>query len=151
MFFSSIEFYVIAVIVAAAVIGLTARPASRGEARTWLLPASLKPATDPLPAPSITITCDDRYDLTIRRTGLGATESLSLCVTMIGHDISIEEHAAPALPGSGSGAMEAEVTLTFTGPTRYHLSYSAPAMSLFTAVQFTARPGTNIHKDLTLS
>ena len=150
MDFHSIEFYVIAVIAAAAIIGFAARPAVRGEARTWLLPATLTRGTAQC-TPSIIITCDDRFDLTIRRTGLPEVEAVNMSVTIVGHDISIEEHCTSANHDHTPSATTAETVLTFIGPDRYHLSYAAPDLSLFTAVQFTARPGITINKQQTLS
>ena len=150
MFFHSIEFYVIAVILAAAVIGLAARPSGRGEARTWLLPAELSDA-DYVQVPAIAIEVDDRCDIRLLRLGLPGVEAVNMSVTLIGRDIAIEEHAMLSGRTVASESVVAETLLTFTGPERYHLSYSAPGLSLFAALQFTVRPGVRIYKELTLS
>lgn len=151
MFVQSLEFYVIAIIVAAAIIGLAARPQQRGEARTWLLPATLN-AGSVSEIPAISISVDNHHNITLHRTGLpDETTSVNLSVTLIGRNISIEEH--PVLSGNATtpGHVTAETLFSFTGPERYHLSYHTPALSLFTAMQFTVRPGVSIHKELTLS
>jgi hypothetical protein len=151
MFFHSVEFYVIAVIVAAAIIGVVARPASRGEARTWLLPGSLS-VSDTVPeAPAISITVDDNHNLRLRRIGLSDVESVNFAVTLIGCDIAIEEHIIPASHASTSGHIVADVSMDFIGAERYHLSYSAPGLSLFASTRFTVRPGIEIYKEFTLS
>ncbi|MDE6491268.1 MAG: hypothetical protein K2L49_08945 [Muribaculaceae bacterium] len=150
MWFHSVEFYVIAAVVAAAVIALAARPSQRGTARTWLL------YPDPIPGnhedtPALTVECDDSGDVVVTRSGLPqGIGSVSLSVTLIGRDLSIEEQLIPASisvdPMAG-----AVVRLDFFGRERYHLSYSSPSQSLFVAMDFTVRPGMRVVKPFILS
>lgn len=69
--FGSIEFYVVAVFVAAAVIGLAAMPRTKGEARTFLYAGELAPDSTPSEA-GIVARVDDRGRLEIYRYGLEA-------------------------------------------------------------------------------
>lgn len=149
--FHSIEFYVISAVVAAAVIAVMARPPRRVPARTRLIEPDLTARIEGNDIPHLVINCDSAANLTVRRTGIRGAGDVKISVTIVGHDILIEESAIPA---AGS-AVTPELTATFgidsVGRDRYHLSYTAPHQSLFTSLQFTVRPGIHIEKTMTVS
>lgn len=142
MFYQSVEFYVIAAVIAAAIIAMAARPARTGPAVTRLLRAIPGPQLDP--QPQLRLIVDDHSNLILHRTGLPPGMTVNMEVTLIGHDIAITEHLMPAADGAGSPS--ASIIIDFVGRDRYHLSYDAPQQSLFTAINFTVAPGQNITK-----
>lgn len=150
-FFTSVEFYVLATVVAAAVIGLCAKPTSRGPARTHLLPGILSDTSDiPADGPALDITCREDGSVIIHRTGLeDITDAgaVSLAITVIGFDISIEERQVIA--DCGAPRSQVSFALDFLAPEYYHVRYNSDNTGLFAAFTLHVKPGIKIHKQLT--
>lgn len=150
MIFQSVEFYVIAAFVAAAIIAFFSRPASRGVARQHLLAGNLTPDDDDIACPSIHLHVNDDGSVTLTRrgvSGIGADGAVSLAVNVIGFDIEIQERQVAGLWPPQS-AMQARFTLDFLARERYHLSYSSETAGLFAATSLHVRPGITIDKTL---
>lgn len=148
--FQSVEFYVVATVLAAAVLALCVRPSGRGEAQTRFATAELTYAGGE-GEPSIDISVRDDGAVVLTRRGLSGLTSasrVSLAITQIQFDIAIEERVAD-VPG-GEPVDTAVFVLDFMGPERYHLSYNVEHTSLFTSATVAVRPGVRIHRELTL-
>lgn len=148
-FFSSTEFYVIASMAAAAVVGLCVKPPSRGQAIERLLAGILCQTSEPDATPSITLSCEPDGNVLLTRSGLeGLTTAgaVSLAATRIGTDITIEERITPTAGGEAIDA--ALFTLDFITPGRYHLRYNSSALGLFAAFTLTVRPGNTLRRPL---
>jgi len=144
-FFHTTEFYVIASMVAAAVVGLCVRPPSRGEAIERLLAGTLCDTGTADTGPRITLSCEPDGTVLLTRSGLtGLTDScaVSLAVTVIGTDISIEERLAgpTSVTTSGQPIDTALFTLDFLRHDRYHVRYNSSSLGLFTAFTASLRP-----------
>lgn len=146
---SGVEFYVVAVILAAAVIALCVRPSGRGEARVHMLAGILcsnadRPTDhDSEPAPAVTLQCLDDGTVLLTRTGLGPlTDSgaLSLVVTVTGLDIDIAEKLTAGKVGD-TPVDTALFTLDFLAPERYHLRYHTDHTDRMAAFTLHNRPG----------
>ncbi len=148
-FLHSIEFYVICIVVAAAVVSLFLRPASHGESVQHLLASRL--CADGDETPSIELTVNEDLTVTLVRhglTGVCSDGAVSLVVNVAGTDISIEERIT-----DGHYNLEpmqsAVFTLDFLRPSLYHLRYSSEsAGSLFAATPLRIRPGIHIVRPL---
>lgn len=153
--FDSIEFYVIAAVVASAVVGLCVRPSSKGEAVTRLLAGELSPAGDDGAdsTPSIELLVEEDGSVTLTRRGLDgmvhASGALSLVVNVAGFDISVEERLTPGRPEADvPEPAEARFTLDFLGAERYHLRYYSEATGGLAVTPLHVRPGIHIVKPL---
>lgn len=153
--FDSIEFYVIAAVVASAVVGLCVRPSSKGEAVTRLLAGELSPARDDGAdsTPSIELLVEEDGSVTLTRRGLDgmvhASGALSLVVNVAGFDISVEERLTPGCPEADvPEPAEARFTLDFLGAERYHLRYYSEATGGLAVTPLHVRPGIHIVKPL---
>lgn len=149
--FNSVEFYVIAAAIAAAVVALSALPARRGVAVLHTIAGVLSDSGAAEPAePSIDIEVDDNRRVVIRRTGLsgvGDTGAASLAVNVIGFDIDIEERLTPGrLPLERRDT--AVFTLDFLGAERYHVRYNSEDAGVFAAFSLPVREGIRIHRQL---
>ena len=148
-FLHSIEFYVICIVVAAAVVALFLRPASQGESVQHLLASRLSAEGDE--TPSIELIVNDDLTVTLVRHGLNGVCSdgaVSLVVNVAGTDISIDERIT-----SGHYHLEpmrsAVFSLDFLRPALYHLRYiSESEGSLFAATPLRIRPGIHIVRPL---
>lgn len=153
--FDSIEFYVIAAVVASAVVGLCVRPSSKGETVTRLLAGELSPACDDCAdsTPSIELLVEEDGSVTLTRRGLDgmvhASGALSLVVNVAGFDISVEERLTPGRPAADvPEPAEARFTLDFLGAERYHLRYYSEATGGLAVTPLHVRPGIHIVKPL---
>lgn len=153
--FDSIEFYVIAAVVASAVVGLCVRPSSKGEAVTRLLAGELSPAGDDGAdsTPSIELLVEEDGSVTLTRRGLDgmvhASGALSLVVNVAGFDISVEERLTPGRPAADVPEhAEARFTFDFLGAERYHLRYYSEATGGLAVTPLHVRPGIHIVKPL---
>lgn len=147
MWLHSIEFYVISAVVAAAVIACMARPPRRGPARTRLIAPDLRAETD-TDGPQLIIDCDDAANLTVTRTGIANANDVKISVTLQDHDIIIEESAVTAAHNEQVPELTASFVVEGVARDRYHLSYTAAHQSLFTATQFTIKPGLHFRRNL---
>jgi len=142
-FLTSVEFYVIAAVIAAAIIGYSASPGSAGEIRKHLLAGTLcltGQAKENNPA--IAVRCLENGDVLLTRTGIeGMSESgaVSIVVTVKGFDIQIEEKLIQN--NSGTPVDTALFTLDFLGLERYSIRYDSPDTGLFAAFTLNNRPG----------
>lgn len=146
--FNTVEFYVVAGTVAAAVVALAALPQRRGPAVQHLLAGDLADTGNP--APALLAQVDDRGRLLLTRTGLGgihAAGAVSLAVTVTGFDIKIEERLTPGQADSAP-VDTACFTLDFLGAERYHISYNSDDAGLFAAFTITVRPGIHLTRPL---
>lgn len=148
-FFQSVEFYVLATLVAAVIVGVIARPSSRGEARQHLLAGNLSNKHQHSWSDNITsqasISMNVRNDgaLIIEREGIvgvSTSGAVSLAVTIIGFDISIEERIVTGNP-IDDPIDTATFVLDFLAPDRYHLKYNSTTTSSFATTTIIIRPG----------
>lgn len=155
-FLHSTEFYVLVTLVAATIVAYLARPSSRGEARQYLLAGELSNATgrgwsDPLASqPAISLIVREDGAVVLFRHGVGGvTESgaVSLAVTVIGFDISIEERIVPGNE-LDKPIDTATFVLDFLAPDRYHLKYNSSSISSFVATTLLVRPDYEKHLPL---
>ena len=146
--FASVEFYVILVVIAAAIAIAAAMPSSRGEARNFFYTARLLETESPATSPGVTFTYDDHGNLTVFRTGItGLTSSgaLSLAVTIIGTDVTIEERLSNGY-SADPPRDAAQAALDCLGRQRYHIRYISDNMS--TAFSMTLDNGARHHREL---
>lgn len=150
-FLSSVEFYVYATLVAAAIVAFLARPSARGEARQHLLAGDLSNATGrnwgeiATVQPAISLIVRDDGAVVLFRHGIDGVSTsgaVSLAITVIGFDITIEERIVP-----GNDIDEpidtATFVLDFLAPDRYHLKYNSSATSRFATTTLLVRPDFN--------
>lgn len=146
-FFTSVEFYVIATVVAAAVLGFCVKPSGKGPVRQHLLPGFLRQG--PGKQPGLDIRCREDGSVEILRTGLdGFTDAsaASIAVNLSGFDVTITERLTPA--DCGEPRNEALFTLDFLAPEHYHIRYDNPDTNLFCAFTLHVRPGITTRKEL---
>ena len=147
--FSSIEFYVIAVMVAAAVVGFFARPHRRSEARQYLLPSTLSNEPDTT-GQSIEIKVLDDGTVRLIRHGvpdLTEAGAVSIAVEVAGFDIEVKERIVRSTEPAW-GANTATFVLDFLAPERYHLHYVNPDLDIMAVTTLHVRPGIHITKPL---
>lgn len=144
--FHSVEFYVIIFAVAALVVGICAKPSGRGQAETSFALGSREYITEPEPWPCVEFRTLADGRLQITRFGLLDVDrmSVSLTITRIGFDVSIEERTAPLrvgddLPSTVPNA--AVFILDDIGQERYHFKYNSEATSTFAALTYRNIPG----------
>lgn len=142
--FDSVEFYVIAAVIAAAVIAFSAKGGDRGPVRQFLLPGVLTFSGKSGENPSIELICCDDGAVVLRRHGVeGITLSgaVSLAVEVNGFDVKIIERTVQGRPGDTEIIDTADFILEFMGAERYFISYNAEDAGLFAAVTLHNRPG----------
>lgn len=146
-FLHTTEFYVIATLVAAAIVALLARPSSRGEARQHLLAGELSNASNrswsdtTTVEPSISFRVRDDGAVVLTRhgvDGVSTSGAVSLAITVIGFDISIEERIVPG-NNMDDSIDTATFVLDFLAPDRYHIKYNSSATSRFAATTILVR------------
>lgn len=148
--FQTVEFYVIAAFIAAAVIGLAAMPTQRGPVREVLAAGDLDFDAAPSDA-GVVFMVGDKGELIIRRFGLEGVNTggaYSLAVTISGFDVTIKERLTPggSLPPYATAAT---VVLNCFGAERYHFQYISEATGRSAAFQLNIRPGNRIDRRLT--
>lgn len=147
--FQSVEFYVIATLVAALIAGVALRPAARGEAVTRLLGATLSHVECDGEAMVEAIVGDDGSVDIIRRglPPLSDTGAVSAKVTVTGRDIKVEERIVRGR-GEGMPVDTAEFTLDFLAPDRYHLQYVSEPTGMSAAMPLNVLPGYRCRREL---
>lgn len=145
-FFTTVEFYVIAAFIAAAVLAYAAMPAAMGPARTFLYAGVLDEGVEASEAAIVAEVADDGT-LVIYRYGLQGAEALSIAVKIIGLDVAIEERftQAPRLTGSQTATFR----LDCLGRERYHIRYHSEYIDGSAAFTLNIRPGNTITRRLT--
>lgn len=155
-FLGSVEFYVYATLVAAAIVAFLARPSSRGEARQHLLAGKLSNASNRSwsdsnsAQPAISLIVRDDGAVVLFRHGIEGVSSsgaVSLAITVIGFDITIEERIVPG-NNLDDPIDTATFVLDFLAPDRYHLKYNSSATSSFVATTLLVRPDYEKHLQL---
>ena len=155
-FLGSVEFYVYATLVAAAIVAFLARPSSRGEARQHLLAGELSNASNrswsdsnsAQPAISLIVRDDGAVVLFSHGIeGVSSSGAVSLAITVIGFDITIEERIVPG-NNLDDPIDTATFVLDFLAPDRYHLKYNSSATSSFVATTLLVRPDYEKHLQL---
>lgn len=156
-FLGSVEFYVYATLVAAAIVAFLARPSERGEARQHLLAGELSNASgkdwsgSSSSQPTISLHVRDDGAVMLFRHGIegvSTSGAVSLAVTVIGFDITIEERIVPG-NNLDDPIDTATFILDFLAPDRYHLKYNSSTTSRFAATTLLNRPGFTKHCPLT--
>lgn len=148
-FFTSTEFYVIASLAAATIVGLCVKPPSRGMAIERLLAGKLCLTDSVTAEPEVTLACDESGDVMLTRSGLTGIRSegaVSLAVTKIGTDLTIEERVVGSTVGEPVDT--ALFVLDFLSPGRYHVQYNSFSLGLFAAFSFTVRSGNVVSRSL---
>ena len=150
MWTSTPEFYIIAGVIAAAIIAYAALPSRRGAAVLHTVAGTLSDSGSTEVPAGIDVSIDDAGHMVIYRRGLpdvGDDGAASLAVTIIGFDISIEERLTV-----GKYPIERRDTATFTldflAPERYHVRYNSDTANLFTAFSIPIRPGITLSRQL---
>lgn len=143
MFFQTIEFYVVAAMIAAIIVGFMAMPARRGAARQTAIETDLT-ATGAA-EPMLKVEARDDGSVIMLREGLqGVTQSgiVKLLVTIVGNDVTIEESIAAGSAWS-EPADTAMAVLDMLGHDRYHIKYicDKSAGDRFCAFTLNNRPG----------
>lgn len=146
----SIEFYVVAVFVAAAIIGLAALPARKGPVRTFLYAGTITPDESGETEPSIILQVLDNGRLHISRhalAGIADDGAYSLAVKVSGFDVKIEERtvAGRLTPGA---LMLGEATVDCLALERYHFQYRCEDLGRSAAFSLNLRPGNTISRPL---
>lgn len=150
--FHSTEFYVICLMLAAAVVALLSRRSSAGPVRQHLL-AGVLSLTD-YPTPEVDFICCDDGSVVVRRRGLKGMyldSAVSLAVEVKGFDILIKERHAPARSAS-EPVDTASFILDFLGPEHYFIRYETPMTQAesekVTTLTLHNRPGITVKRPL---
>lgn len=145
--FTTVEFYVIVAVVAAAVVALSAMPARTRQAQFYKFEGDLMPG-DPEAEPRLyfRVMKDGRVEL--RRTGLsgvGDEGAATLDVEVAGFDVTMNEVLRP---GRGPAVGEAVWTMDFFGREYYNIRYRSEATGRFAALTLHVRPGIHMEREL---
>lgn len=145
-FFSTVEFYVIMSVIAAAIVAFSARPQSRGPVMEYLLASELSETDDhDLVQQSVELTCLADDTVLLVRHGVEdvtMTGAVSLAAKCDGSTITFEERL---VAGSSwdAPARKATFHIDFLRPGRYHIRYNSDRTGLFAAFPLHVRPGIN--------
>lgn len=145
----SVEFYVIAVVIAAAIVAAMSIKPTTGAVREILLGSTLS-TEDADAMPSIELECREDGSVVLTRRGLrGITEAgaVSANISIKGFEVSIEERTVPGNPAY-SPAHAAVFILDFMGAEHYFISYRSSHEDLFAALTLHNRPGIRVSKAL---
>lgn len=151
--FNTVEFYVIAGTVAAAIVALAAVPRRQGAGVLHLVAGELSDSGLPdgeTESPGIDMYVDDNRRLIITRRGLSRIAddgAASLAINAFGRELVIEERLTPGRRGTCRRDM-ATFILDFLGPERYHIRYNSEASGLFTAFTLPVREGIRLSRPL---
>lgn len=149
MWYNTVEFYVIAGTLAAAAVAFASAPRHRKPAQLQLLAGVLSVSEVEGALPAIEIRVDDDEMVHLKRTGLvGITElgAVSLAVSIVDRDISIEERLTPG--HEAAPVDEASFVIDFLKPGRYHVKYNSEDAGVFTAFTLNVEPGIRFERIL---
>ncbi len=153
--FQTVEFYVIATVVAAAVVASLGRKKQSGPARQIILPGIITQEGNlSVDEPAIELICNDDGSVLLRRhgiTGVDGSGAVSLAVEVVGFDVRIKERVAEG--NLGVGLIDtAAFLLDFMGREHYFISYESPltstSSSLFASLTLHNCAGNRIYKKL---
>lgn len=145
-FVGSVEMYVMAAFLAAAVVGLCVRPRHHGAAVTSFAIGTLEP-DGPVESPMLEAEVMDDCSVILRRSGfcdMGADSTVALAITRIGFDIKIQERITlegPLMPHAA-----AQFRIEGLGRERYHITYSSEPTGLMTAFTLPVKPGIRVSR-----
>lgn len=158
--FRSVEFYVIATVLAAMIVALCARGDSRGPVREILTAGVITREGEDTPAesegrePAIEFVCLDDGSVILRRHGIsGVTDSgaVSLAMELKGFELKIRERTVAGRP-DGEPIDTASFILDFMAPEHYFISYTSDQTSTSTSqtasLTLSVRPGNRVMKRL---
>lgn len=143
---TSVEFYTISLILAAAIVAICVKPTSYGEVTTEFVKGT--PLVGNASEPSLRISVDDGNMVTIHRLGFDSLtdeSAVTLVINKKGFDLEIKERVSLS---PGACASEAMFVLDFLSPERYHVTYQADNSERFVAFNLTVKPGNNFVKPL---
>lgn len=153
----SVEFYVMAAVVAAMIVALCARSDSRGPVREILLAGVISREGDVRADdadPRIELICNDDGSVLLRRhgvRGVNETGAVSLAIEVKGFDVKIRERVVTGR-GDGEPVDTASFILDFMAREHYFISYvsdSTPfATSQTASLTLSNRPGNRVEKRL---
>lgn len=149
--FNTVEFYVIAGTLAAAVAAAASLPARRRAVVLHTAEGELSFQGDPAqPSPAIDVEVDDNRRVIIRRSGLPAAMrsggAVNLAVNVSGFDVEIEERITYGRLGEPVDT--ATFSLDFFAPERYHVKYNSEDLGIFTAFSLPVREGIRVRREL---
>lgn len=147
--FNSVEFYVIAVVIAAAIVGFMAKNSSPGPVRQILLPGQLIDTECDMPA--VEFDCRPDGSVTMTRHGLvDITDrgAVSVAITVKGFEVAIEERLTHGVALDATVVNAARFELDFMGSEHYFITYTSPALNLFCALTLHNRAGIHTFKPL---
>ena len=147
-FFTSVEFYIILAVIAAAIVAFSARPTAKGPASEFLMAGDLRQGMQS--EAQITLTCLDNGKVRLLRQGLPEVRddgAVSLACKLVGTDVFIEERI---VPGRSEEILnvEAEFVFKWLRPGRYHIRYNSQPTGTFAAFPFHVAPGISTTKAL---
>lgn len=151
--FQSVEFYVISVVVAAAIVAFMGRRPSAGPARRYAYDGvtTLEEPADS--SPSIELLCGDDGSVVLRRRGLRGVRQdgrVVIEVEVVGFDVRITERVTA---GRWPEPVDtASFILPFMGREHYFISYKSPLSEsqeeLMASLTLHNRPGNRVVRPL---
>ena len=146
---TSVEFYVIAAFVAAAVIGFAAMPRGRGEVRSYMYGGDIEPYTGTSDEPELVAAVDDHGRLCLERTaieGVWPAGAYSVVVKVSGFDVVVEERLTADRRSCDVAAATGRVVIKCLGQERYHIQYRSEATGRSAAFSLNIRPGNTVRR-----
>lgn len=146
-FLHSVEFYVIATVVAAAVVAFFVRPSEKGPVVTRTVSGWICEGTpdEGEKDPRLEIECLPNGNVMIKRTdvsGVGDTGALTLQVTQCGFDLRVVEQLQEGRRSNMTPpAQDAVFVLNFLGPEYYHIHWTTALGDRYAAFTLHVRPG----------
>lgn len=156
--FQSVEFYVIAVTVAAMIVALCNGRGAPGPVREVLLAGVIsrehERGDDEASRPEIELICCDDGQVILRRHGLAgvtASGAVSLAIEIKGFEVKIKERIVDGLPGD-EPVDTASFILDFMAPERYFIMYKSElptgAVTVAASLSLSNRSGNRVVKPL---
>ncbi|MDE6310393.1 MAG: hypothetical protein K2L96_01060 [Muribaculaceae bacterium] len=152
--FQSVEFYVIAAVMAAAVVAAAVKPRDKKPVVTRFYGGLLLddgPRAEGEAASILLQVDEDGRELVLERRGLTGVNldsgAYSVVVSVSGFDIVIEERLTFGEP-SGPHATGAEVRFESPGPERFHFLYRSDVLGRNCAFTLSLRPGSRVEREL---
>lgn len=144
---TSVEFYVIAAVVAAAIVAFMGRREPAGAARQILMPTQLRCSGQERDEALELIAMDDGSVILRRHgvKGIGSDGALSLAITVKGFDVTVNERI---VAGGGEPVDTAEALLEFMGREHYFIHYRSEQIDRVAAFTFHNRPGIHVIKPM---
>lgn len=90
-YFTTTEFYILAILVAVTAIALIFHPSKTGEIITYFYKGAISPCVEPSEDPKIKIMALDDGRLAITHTKVPITDDVSISIDIKGHDLRIKE------------------------------------------------------------